>query len=42
VNEIYEALQAKEKMKQMVSFEGSASNGEALKRILILFLSIIN
>jgi hypothetical protein len=30
VNEVYEALQAKEKMKQMVSFEGSASNGEAL------------
>jgi hypothetical protein len=30
VNEVYEALQAKEKMKQMVSSEGSASNGEAL------------
>jgi hypothetical protein len=29
VNEVYEVLQAKEKMKQMVS-EGSASNGEAL------------
>jgi hypothetical protein len=30
VNEVYEALQAKDKMKQMVSSEGSASNGEAL------------
>jgi hypothetical protein len=30
VNEVYEALQAKEKMKQIVSSEGSASNGEAL------------
>jgi hypothetical protein len=30
VNKVYEALQAKQKMKQMVSSAGSASNGEAL------------
>jgi len=30
MNDVYEALQAKEKMKQMVSFEGSTSNGKAL------------
>ena len=30
LDEVYEALHAKEKMKQMVSSEGSASNGEAL------------
>ena len=30
MNDVYEALQAKEKMKQMVSFEGLTSNGEAL------------
>jgi len=30
LDEVYEALQAKEKMKQMVSSEGSTSNGEAL------------
>ena len=30
MNDVYEALQAKEKMKQMVSSEGSTSNGEAL------------
>ena len=29
-DEVYEALQAKEKIKQMVSSEGSTSNGEAL------------
>jgi hypothetical protein len=30
MNDVYEALQAKEKMKQIVSSEGSTSNGEAL------------
>ena len=30
MNDVYEALQAKERMKQMVSSEGSTSNGEAL------------
>jgi hypothetical protein len=30
MNDVYKALQAKEKMKQMVSCEGSTSNGEAL------------
>jgi len=30
MNDVYEALQAKEKMKQMVSFEGSTFNGKAL------------
>ena len=30
MNDVYEALQAKEKMKQMVSSESSTSNGEAL------------
>ena len=30
LDEVYETLQAKEKMKQMVSSEGSTSNGEAL------------
>jgi hypothetical protein len=31
VNEVYEALQAKEKMKQMVSSEGSASEALSLR-----------
>ena len=30
LDEVYEALHAKEKMKRMVSSEGSASNGEVL------------
>jgi hypothetical protein len=30
MDEVYEALQARELVKQMVSFEGSASNGESL------------
>ena len=29
MNDVYEALQAKEKMKQMVYFEGSTFNGKA-------------